>query len=219
MRQLSQSSARKKLYVPGMLAWNRHLRAWRNVSRQQDAAEFWAHLMLESEPDILAGTWESRQQVGEDIQVRDSALLWQPLQLAVQANTLQSIVDLWQAQLFPHALAAETPCVVIQLKRYSFENGVARKLQQPIELRPGAIVQMPVFERGASLCIRTCAYRIIFAIVHTGLQLDSGHYQCILSCGRQLFVSNDGVAVRPVKKSELSWVDKNAYLYGLLRLP
>ena len=112
MRQLGQSSARKKLYVPRMLAWNRHLRAWRNVSRQQDATEFWAHLMLESEPDILARTWESRRQVGDEIQVSDSAFLWQPIQIAVQANTLQSIVDLWQAQTFPHALVAETPCVL-----------------------------------------------------------------------------------------------------------
>ena len=111
----------------------------------------------------------------------------------------------------------ETPFFTIQLKRYHYRLGHPHKRTDPILLRPGAVVHVPIFCAGASLEVRTVPCRLIFAIVHTGPTTEAGHYQAALSCGQRFFLSDDGAASRPMKASEYEWVNGNCYLIGLSR--
>ena len=117
----------------------------------------------------MAGTWESRTDERGTIRVRDSALLWTPIPMDLPAPTLQALITGWGNQHYPHGLTAATPFFTVQVKRYHYRLGHPHKRFDPIPLRPGAVVHVPIFCAGASLEVRTASYRLMFAIAHTGL--------------------------------------------------
>ena len=219
LRSCGVGTPRKPAYVPGLMQWTPHLRAWPNLRQQHDVAEFWGFLMSLAEPTGMAGTWESREGSRGALRIRDHAMLWTPIPIDLNAPTadLQALLTGWGNQHYPHALVAETPFFTVQLKRYEFRDGRAHKRTDPVALRPNAVVRMPIFCTGESVSVRTATYRLLFAIVHTGDTPHAGHYQAALSCGSRFYLSDDRVASRPMKEHEQQWLAQNCYLLGLLR--
>ena len=104
----------------------------------------------------------------------------------------------------------------IQVKRYAFHDR-AYKRTDPILLRLDTVVNVPIFCTVQGAEMYHVPYRLIFAIAHTGDTPQSGHYQAALSRGPRFYLSNDGVAARPMRTQEYDWVARNCYLLGLLR--
>ena len=69
-----------------------------------------------------------------------------------------------------------------------------------------------------SLTTEPVAYKLCFTVVHEGDSVHSGHYQCVLATAGEpaaLLLSNDGTAAKPVKASQMPWIEANCYMVCL----
>ena len=63
------------------------LRAWRDVNRQHDVAEFTMYLLPRISPMGMCGRWEARNYVADDIVILDSGSLEGPIPMKVLPYT------------------------------------------------------------------------------------------------------------------------------------
>ena len=129
--------------------------------------------------------------------------------------------------LTPHALGSGHGFLLLQLRRYSVEDGSVCKNQRGISVLPGQIFGVPVFLRHDSLerIMRSC--RVVFVIYRCGNSVLSGHYMIGLSTPSHLF----GLTVRqwkfpicddnnpPTRASarDMQLMAENGYLVGAVR--
>ena len=69
-----------------------------------------------------------------------------------------------------------------------------------------------------SLTTESVAYKLCYTVVHEGDSVHSGHYQCVLATAGEpavLLLSNDGMAAKPVKASQMPWIEANCYMVCL----
>ena len=101
-RALTTGTARKPVYVPGLFNWASLLQGWRNLTQQQDAAEFSDFLLERLLPPAFQGAWEARLNDGSGTECRDRGFVPPslPLPLTVPESTvsLQALVDAWHHQ-------------------------------------------------------------------------------------------------------------------------
>ena len=176
---LSLVARKGKPYLPECLPWRAVLRTWSHLSRQQDACVFLTHLLEYACPRALAGQWQARL-CNPDL-VTDSGPLRMPILLDVRGPTLQDAVTHWHLQYTRHAIAQHGGVVLLQLKRYDHVAGVSRKNSAAITVRPGAIIQMPIFCAEQGIETSAVSFAVIFVIFHIGDTPDVGHYQAALS--------------------------------------
>ena len=220
-----------KPYLPDCIAWHQVLRGWAQLKQQHDAGMFLAHVLHYAAPVALRGTWQAR--LCNPDTVTDEGPLTSPILLEVQGQDLQSAVHHWHRQHTIHAIDTHGGVLVLQLNRYSFVDGAPRKVNRPVCILPGAIIQVPIFTAGGiEVCFRP--FRVAFVIFHLGDRVTSGHYQTALcSCGgpegaqRQddgqgqwaYQLCNDRCKPRAATARDLDCIHHNAYLVGLLNSP
>ena len=195
------------------------LQSWRNLTQQQDAAEFSDFLMGRILPPAFQGAWEARLNDGSGTECRDRGLVPPSLPLTVPESTasLQALVEAWHRQEATFAFTQAPRFLLLQLKRYRREGAAVTKLNTLITLSPNARILVPRFVSD-SLATESVAYKLCYAVVHEGDSVHSGHYQCVLATAGEpavLLLSNDGIAAKPVKASLMPWIEANCYMLCL----
>ena len=225
---LQKAIASGKQMLPGSLPWMPIIQPWPNLHHQQDAGSFCAHLLAIAEPQAFCGEWQAR--LACPPMTVDSGPLRAPLPVEVQGPDLQAAVDHWTQQHAAHGLFASGGSLIIQLKRYQHVEENPTKLSVPLRCRPGDRIGFPVFLDAEGLRTCTVCYRVICCVFHTGCRLDAGHYQAAIgvpgsdsaagskSCTPTWVyrICEDNRKSRPAKPKDLSHIDSNAYLVGLL---
>ena len=212
-------------YLPSCLPWIPLISGWRNLARQQDAAEFMHHLLLRSSAVAYHGTWQAR--LCNPTQVVDTGELSSPLPMDLQGGDVQSIIDGWAHQHAVHALVAHGGVVIIQLKRYHVTDARPIKDPSPITFEPGQRVALPIFDDDEGTSTSHQSFRVVYAVVHHGPSTDTGHYQAVLCLpgsegtdeGWQFYVCNDRAVPRTVTPADYQSIRCNSYLLGLIRAP
>ena len=120
-------------------------------------------------------------------EVRDTALLWQPITMSVHGGGLQATIDHWHRQPNTHALNSEAQVVVTQLRRFDYVDHRALKPRDRVTLSSGDTLRMPVFSGGGKMHTYDAPYRLLFAIIHSGDHPCAGHYQSLLFAESQAF--------------------------------
>ena len=144
------------------LPWLPYVQTWRQVAQQHDASEYLQHFLSIAQPPAYNGHWEAR--MSNPHQVTDGGALQSPLLLEACGPDLQAAVDTWHAQPALHALCMHTGLVLLQLKRYSYQDGCSCKNQVSILCRPGAVIRVPHFTASAGIQVRHDKFRVAFVI-------------------------------------------------------
>ena len=203
------------LYLPDSLAWRHVFACWANISRQQDAAEFFQHLVQQSMSAAYSGRWESR--LSNPIQVSEAGTLQSALLLQLEGPNLQTLVRKWRDQYAIHALVSHAGIVVAQLCRY---QDAPRKDRSIVALPPGARVTLPIFESEGSTNVKEETFRLAWVVFHLGDTVTSGHYQTALSVplanSWEYRICDGNRAPRKSRKEDRQVIDSNGYLIGLL---
>ena len=218
-RALTTGTARKPVYVPGLFNWASLLQGWRNLTQQQDAAEFSDFLLERLLPPAFQGAWEARLNDGSGTECRDRGFVPPSLPLTVPESTvsLQALVDAWHHQEATFAFTRAPRFLLLQLKRYRRDGAAITKLNTLITLSPNARILVPRFVSD-SLTTESVAYKLCYTVVHEGDSVHSGHYQCALATAGEpaaLLLSNDGTAAKPVKANQMPWIEANCYMVRL----
>ena len=217
-----------KPYLPYCMAWHPVLRGWTQLKQQHDAGMFLTHVLTYAAPAAMRGIWQAR--LCNPNTVTDEGPLTSPILLEAQGHDLQDAVHHWHRQHTIHALAMHGGALVLQLNRYTFVDGVPRKVCRPVCIPPGSFIQMPIFaDSGIEVSFQL--FRVAFVLFHIGDRVTSGHYQTALcSCtgpeGAQQQTSdqgpweyricNDRCRPRVATARDLDCIHSNAYLVGLI---
>ena len=204
--------------LPSCIAMRPLFANWRNLHRQHDAGEFLQHLLSVAQPRACCWRWESR--LANPFQLHDSGDRGAPLLLNIIGGTLQELIDKWHQQYAVHALPAHQGCLFLQLCRYDSHTS---KNMQPLAVRPGDSVALPVFTDTTGLCTRLELLRVAVVVYHLGASVTSGHYKTLIGTPHtsewSYHICDDNKAPKRATKRDLTEVDHNAYLVGLLRCP
>ena len=224
-RSLRTGTARRPIYVPGLLPWASLLHNWARLAQQQDASEFLAFLLHKLCSDAFAGTWAARLNDGDVIERRDQGAIPPPLPLTVpdqtQSVSLQQLLNDWHAQEATFALSKAPQFLFLQLKRYKQVGSEVCKLCTPVVLSPAARLSVPCFTGEASLDTLPATYKLCFAVAHEGANVHAGHYRCALAIDGDapaFLLSDDSVAAKPLKTTQRPWLETNCYLVCLQRV-
>eukprot|EP00439_Symbiodinium_sp_Y106_P052892 s6280_g7.t1 len=121
------------------MMWRPLIRGWRDINRQHDVVEFAAYMFDRHGVTLVQGEWEARTGIPMVGQPGDVGQCTQPLLLhlpnlppGLAALQVQSLVDQWHAQEAIHAFTAAPSVLIIQLGRFSSEDGRVRKVHTSV---------------------------------------------------------------------------------------
>ena len=133
-----------------------------------------------------------------------------------------------------HALASHGGVVLLQLNRYRYAAGFSRKDSSLVAVEPGACIQLPVFTAAAGLEVVMERFIVGFVIFHIGDRVDHGHYQAALcyspasslrpalsvpNAPWEYRICNDACKPRVARQADLTCINHNTYLIGLVHYP
>ncbi|CAE7894116.1 unnamed protein product, partial [Symbiodinium microadriaticum] len=96
---MEECTARRPIYVPGLLPWASLLRRWTQLAQQQDASEFLAFLLQKLRSEAFAGTWAARLNDGDIVDCRDRGAIPPPLPLTEATFALEAAPQFFFLQL------------------------------------------------------------------------------------------------------------------------
>ena len=208
---VTQKTAKLWLLMP----WMQALRTWVQPNMQHDVAEFAKHLLAnELLMAPLRGEWQTRMQVGSAVQVTDRGTTWpillpEPL-LTQQECMLQSLIDAWESQAAPHALAAGPSELLLQLNRFREVGAVYTKSSTPVV--PTDTLSIPVFHADG-LRRGTLRYQLRAAIIHIGDTPQSGHYRAVtFNAGASAYMHDDNKIAQKLTAKLLKTLHTQVYL-------
>ena len=138
----------------------------------------------------------------------------------VAAPALQTLLDGWHRQHTLHALVHHSGVLWLQLEHYAHDTG---KCTATLRVRPGDRVAVPLFSDSAGLDVQHETFAVVVLVYHLGETVCSGHYMSLLGVPQDeqwgFCVCDDGRVPRQARPRDLTQVDQNAYLLGLLRSP
>ena len=189
------------------MMWRPLIRGWRDINRQHDVVEFAAYMFDRHGVTLVQGEWEARTGIPMVGQPGDVGQCTQPLLLhlpnlppGLAALQVQSLVDQWHAQEAIHAFTAAPSVLIIQLGRFSSEDGRVRKVHTSVLV--DEVLRLPVYI-DAGLHVRPHAYHRVATICHHGEHPRSGHYQALLFDETQAWCCDDRRAAYAVNPNEL----------------
>ena len=94
-----------------------------------------------------------------------------------RSHELQDLLNFWHQQDEMHALTSADPCIFVQLPRFAWHRGRAKKTTHTYRLAD--TLQVPVYVDDHSLLIRWVSYRLTGIIQHHGASPAAGHYTVI----------------------------------------
>ena len=156
------------------------LLGWSRPERQHDVSEFLAFILPKLTAGLITGRVEARQSLPEGSSVRTDSSLQQCIilpDMPRHSPELQALLNFWHQQNDMHALTCADPWIFLQLPRFAWSSGRARKTQQPYHIV--RLLQVPVFQDGHSLHVRWVPYQVRALIQHHGRSPDAGHYTVV----------------------------------------
>ncbi|CAE7234018.1 unnamed protein product [Symbiodinium sp. CCMP2456] len=204
-------------YLPQCMPLQILFRGWRNLRRQNDAAEFYAHVVEVAQASIYAGAWEAR--LDNPHTVSDGGTLQSPVLLHFPGADLTALIHAWHRQHAIHALRFHSGVLTLQLCRYI---GL-RKNRQSLPITAGERISLPVFSEPQGTDVRWESFRVIWVIFHLGATVTSGHYQaalCLQAGGNWVYkICNDAKSPKDPNLKETQHIARDGYLVGLLHIP
>jgi len=204
-------------YLPQCLPLQILFRGWRNLRRQNDAAEFYAHVVEVAQASIYAGAWEAR--LDNPHTVSDGGTLQSPVLLHFPGADLTALIHAWHRQHAIHALRFHSGVLTLQLCRYI---GL-RKNRQSLPITAGECISLPVFSEPQGTNVRWESFRVIWVIFHLGATVTSGHYQaalCLRTGDNWVYkICNDARSPKDPSLKETQHIARDGYLVGLLHVP
>ena len=142
--QDSSSSHSGTVQVLRLLPWSIMLRAWRDVNRQHDVAEFTMYLLPRISPMGMCGRWEARNYVVDDIVILDSGSLEGPIPIHLHEGAtirLQRSIEGWSSQVRARYALCHAPQILcLQLMRFQQQGVSVRKDTRPLEGLSGCCI-------------------------------------------------------------------------------
>ena len=216
--------SRRPVLLRDMLTFQALLRGWRAPTRQHDVAEFYQHIVNTGDMNIAQFQWQAREQRGESVHILDRGDQGTPFHVDIsfsrlvpgQPHTVQDCLDNhFRGQAALIALCSVAPFICIQLQRFTGAAHI-QKDQQPIEWI-GTELRVPVWQARDTLDTYDVVYILAAIVIHRGDTPYSGHYQACLLHDQRLFITDDGIAARPLRQTERTDVNKNSYLLLCVR--
>ena len=218
----SFSSHSGTVTVLRLLPWSIMLRAWRDVNRQHDVAEFAMYLLPRISPMGMCGRWEARNYVADDIGVLDSGSLEGPIPIHLHAGAtihLQRSIEGWSSQVRARYALCHAPQILcLQLMRFQQQGVTVRKDTRPLEGLSG-VLHIPMYQGPRTLRTTLLPFQVTAVQHHYGESPVTGHYRSLL-CGQNRFaegrswLTDDGkpAQIMPLDSYELC---TTAYLIWL----
>ena len=216
--------SRRPVLLRDMLTFQALLRSWRAPTRQHDIAEFYQHIVNTGDMNIAQFQWQAREQRGESVHILDRGDQGTPFHVDIsfsrlvpgQPHTVQDCLDNhFRGQAALIALCSVAPFICTQLQRFIGAAHI-QKDQRPIEWI-GTELRVPVWQARDTLGTYDVVYILAAIVIHRGDTPYSGHYQACLLQDQRLFITDDGVAARPLRQTERTDVNKNSYLLPCVR--
>ncbi|CAE7225407.1 unnamed protein product, partial [Symbiodinium necroappetens] len=168
--------------------WATLLQGWPHIHQQHDAPELVTHLMPRLGITHVAGRWEARWRVNQQVQVFDHGTLLAPITMALppgESLHLQQVIQQWHSQARLHALAIAPVFLCVQLNRFTGDDGELSRDTRPLQ-GIDCTIRIPVFTATDTLQIRQVPFQVTSAQLHFGERPTSGHYRAVLK-GQKAF--------------------------------
>ena len=150
--------------------WATLLQGWPHIHQQHDAPELVTHLMPRLGITHVAGRWEARWRVNQQVQVFDHGTLLAPIK----------VIQQWHSQARLHALAIAPVFLCVQLNRFTGDDGELSRDTRPLQ-GIDCTIRIPVFTATDTLQIRQVPFQVTSAQLHFGERPTSGHYRAVLN--------------------------------------
>ena len=187
--QDSSSSHSGTVQVLRLLPWSIMLRAWRDVNRQHDVAEFTMYLLPRISPMGMCGRWEARNYVADDIVILDSGSLEGPIPIHLHEGAtihLQRSIEGWSSQVRARYALCHAPQILcLQLMRFQQQGVSVRKDTRPLEGLSG-VLHIPMYQGPRTLSTTLLPFQVAAVQHHYGESPVTGHYRSLL-CGQNRF--------------------------------
>ena len=171
------------------LPWLLMLRAWRDVHRQHDAAEFAMYLIPRISPMGMYGCWEARNYAPRGTVTLDRGSLAVPLPNVLDAGAdlhLQQSVEGWSAQATARYAMCDAPRILcLQLLRFRQQGEAVCKDSREMQGLQG-VVHLPRYAGADTLSTTLIPYQVAAVQHHYGETPVTGHYRTKLY-GQKLF--------------------------------
>ena len=212
------------------LPWRTLHIGWNSPEAQHDVVEYLTFLRPQLQSCVAAGRWEARHvQDDGSVGTAESGSTW-PLWIdtpldAIPHNRsttaeLQQLVDAWRMQRGLQGLTAEPPVLLIQANRFNVAGH--RHGKSVVPLVPNPYLMLPVFtatDQPMSLELTYARYRRSAALLHEGIEQTSGHYRCILFCGEQVLITDDGRPAQSLNPLQMTTHLRNLYAFLYVLCP
>ena len=189
------------------------LLGWSHPERQHDVSEFLAFLLPKMSAGIIQGRVEMRQSLTEGLRVQPDCSLQQCIILPDtprHSRSLQALLNFWHQQEARHALSSAEPWLFVQLPRFAWSRGRARKTQQSYDFVTE--LQVPVFCEADSLEVRWVTYCLRAVIQHHGHSPAAGHYTVIQLGVQQHWLIDDEKDPRALDSDMYAHACANMYV-------
>ena len=218
----SSRSSSGTVQVLRLLPWSIMLRAWRDMNRQHDVAEFTMYLLPRISPMGMCGRWEARNYTADGIVILDSGSLEGPIPIHPHAGAtihLQQSIEGWSSQARARYAQCHAPKILcLQLMRFQQQGVSVQKDTRPLEGLSG-VLHLPMYRGPRTLSTTLQPFQVAAVQHHYGESPVTGHYRSLL-CGQKRFaegrswLTDDGkqAQITPMDSHELS---TTAYLTWL----
>ena len=193
-----------------------HSLGWSRPERQHDVCEFIAFLFPKLAVAVITGRVDLRQILLEGMQIRADNSLQQCIilpDMPRRSLELQDLLNFWHQQNDMRALTCTDPWIFVQLPRFAWHRGRAKKTTQSYHITDK--FQVPVYADEHSLLVRWESYSIKGIIQHHGHSPAAGHYTVIQTGAQQHWVIDDEKEPRALESDMHKHVCANMYVLAL----
>ena len=163
-------------------------------------------MFCKAQPPILRGDWQARVQVGDRVEITESAATFSPIILRLTGRegeiTLQSLIRQWTAQAALHAFQLLPEVICFCIARFRAEGselngpgggaaGRFGKDRTTVSFND-RVLHVPSFASENAVDVLFTPYTVTSAVVLCGAQLDAGHYRALLFDADCIFSTEDG---------------------------
>ena len=187
------------------------LRAWRDVNRQHDVAEFTMYLLPRISPMGMCGRWEARNYTADGIVTLDSGSLEGPLPIHPHEGAtihLQQSIEGWSSQARARYALCHAPKILcLQLMRFQQQGVSVRKDTRPLEGLSG-VLHLPMYQGPRTLSTTLQPFQVAAVQHHYGESPVTGHYRSLL-CGQNRFAEGRSWLTDDGKQAQIMPMDSH----------
>ena len=197
-----------------------HLLGWPRPERQHDVCEFISFLIPKLTAAVITGRVELRQAGPEGVRIRADTSLQTCIILPAmpsRSHSLQDLLSFWHQQDEMHALTSDDSWIFVQLPRFAWQGGRARKVTHTYHIVD--TLKVPIYVDDHSLLVRWVSYSLTGIIQHHGTSPAAGHYTVVHTGARRHWLIDDEKEPLALTTSMIRHVCANMYVLALTRCP